>query len=355
MKYMYIIIASLALFFCGTIDSSLKIESKPKIHNGFIDLSSYDFEKLNTINLDGNWEFYWLRLYSSENFKNKTLPEPLRYFEMPGAWSQKDRINDNSVFGSFGHATYRLLIKVKNKQERYGLKIYEMNCAYKLFINGNLVSSKGMVSDNPETMKPQFLPDIIFFTSDSEFIEIILQVSNYVDNKGGSLHSIAFGLQNQIIAKKEKSLIAELFLFGILIILGIYHYLLYFIRINDPSLKYFGSICIMIAIRVALTGERFFYILVNNFNWDLFIKIEHLTIYLIFMAVMLFIQSLYKNDINRYFVNIMKIITGSFIIVVIITPAVIYSSFITVYVVGLILPFFYLLYVLVRAFIKKEN
>ncbi len=355
MKYITLIIVSILLLSCNLTGNKSKQVAVPKIFDGVIDLTSYDFKKYGTVKLDGNWEFYWLRLYNSEDFKNNNKPETLRFIDLPGAWNQKNKISDNSEFGSLGHATYRLIIKVKDKSERFGLNVKEMNCSYNLYINGRLLSGNGTVADNLREMKPEFLPEILFFTPNSETIEIVLQISNYVDNKGGSLHSINFGLDNQIIHEKEKSLIMELFLFGILLIMGIYHFLIYFIRKRDNSLLYFGTICLIIAVRIALTGERFLYILIHELNWDLFVKIEHLTNYLLISVMMLFILNLFRKDVNILIVAFFLIVTASYIILIIPTPAIIYSSLMTSYIFILLVEILFFLFILIRVTIKKRE
>ncbi len=355
MKYITLIIVSILFISCDGIGRKSNQTSLPEINNGVIDLTLYDFKKSGTVKLDGYWEFYWLRLYNSEDFKSINKPQQLRFFEMPGAWNNKNKISDISELGSFGFATFRLLVKVKNKSEKFGLNIKEMNCSYNLFINGNLVSNNGKVSGNSKEMKPEFLPGIVFFTTDSDVIEIILQISNYVDNKGGSLHSIIIGLDNQIIYEKEKALISELFLFGILLIMGIYHFLIYFIRKRDNSLLYFGCICIFIAVRIALTGERFFYVLIHDLNWDLFVKIEHLTNYILISALMLFILNLFRKDVNIRIVSFFLLITASYIIIILPSSAIIYSSLLTSYIIILIVEILFFLYILIRVTIKKRD
>jgi len=74
MKYFrgHIILVLSVLFFISCSDSQKK---RPDIKNGFLDFSSWNFEKDGLVNLNGPCEFYWEKLLQQPNKLSK--PEAL--------------------------------------------------------------------------------------------------------------------------------------------------------------------------------------------------------------------------------------------------------------------------------------
>ena len=218
-------------------------KKNPKINNGKIDLTEWNFEKNGIINLTGDWEFYWSKLYTSKNFSNNNI-KPVEYISLPALWNGKT-INNKKISGK-GYATFRSTIDIKNTNDYLSLKIGRIETAYKLFINGKLVKQVGEVSKIKDTAKPQWKVETINFQPDSTQIEIILQVSNYHHRKGGVSGKILLGTENQITKHSNKTNYINVLIFGILFIMSLYHFGLFTLRKKDKAALYFGGISIFI-------------------------------------------------------------------------------------------------------------
>ncbi len=348
MKNFFIIITSLLLINCNKPLSSI-----PEISSAKIDLSSYDLNKIDPVKLDGSWEFYWLRLYASEDFKKEKIPV-IRYAKLPGTWNDKKTISDGTQFGDLGHATYRLNIKLK-KDISYGLKLQEMNCAYNLFLNGKLILSNGTVSDNPWEMKPQFLPQYALFTPENADNEIILQISNYTYFKGGSVHSILIGSEKKIIIKRAIDVDKDLIVLGMLLIIGLYHFLVFFIRRKDISLLFFSLGCISLTIRTALQTEMVITTMYPEFNWFILILLRHVSSYLSGLWLILFLWSLFTKEISKFFISAHIIFALSYIYIILFTPPAVFSSIQSPFLIFYILSLVYLFFILFTLLIKKKQ
>ena len=348
MKYIFIIITSLLLINCNKPLSSI-----PKISSAEIDLSSFDLNTSDPVKLDGNWEFYWLRLYTSEDFKKEKIPV-VRYAKLPGTWNDKKTISDGTQFGDLGHATYRLNIKLK-KDISYGLKLQEMNCAYNLFLNGKLILSNGTVSDSPKDMNPQFLPQYALFTPENENNELILQISNYTYFKGGSVHSILIGSEKKIIIKRAVDVDKDLIVLGMLLIIGLYHFLVFFIRRKDISLLFFSLGCISLTIRTALQTEMVITSMYPDLNWHFLMILRHASSYLSGLWLILFLWSLFSKEISRLFISAHLIFALSSVLLIIFTPPVVFSSMQTPFLIFYILSLVYLFFILFTLLVKKKK
>ena len=93
--------------------------ASPIAKKGVIDLSNWDIEKEEKIDLYGDWQFYWKQFIKPENIVAEVLPSNALSITMPGEWSGaiKDPKNPNKKF-ELGYGTYILKVKglkVKSK------------------------------------------------------------------------------------------------------------------------------------------------------------------------------------------------------------------------------------------------
>ena len=79
-------------------------------------------------------------------------------------------------------------------------------------------------------MIPQYLPQVVSFQAFQGENEIVLQISNFYRPSGGLLNSIQLGGEAQLLETRYNGIAYELFLFGALMMMGIYHLALFFFR-----------------------------------------------------------------------------------------------------------------------------
>lgn len=302
------------------------VYSSPKAENGVLNLSSYDFSARGVAKLDGMWEFYWGKLFDPIDFNNNT-PEMSAYVHVPNTWDRYI-INGKHLPG-IGHATFRVKIILPKGITNFGIKLQEASSAYKLFINGKLVSSNGAVGTDKATSNPQFLPKTALFTAPNGEAEIVFQISNYHEKNGGPWHSIYIGRPEQIAKLREYWIFIEAALIGILTVIGIYHLGLFIIRTKELSSFYFFCYCLIIALRTALMGERLLISFIPNFPWELSVRLEHLTFYLGIPVFSYFLHSLYPAEIHRNFSRVLFVCGLIATAIVIGTPARIFTHLVT--------------------------
>ncbi|MGD9566769.1 MAG: ATP-binding protein [Sedimentibacter sp.] len=320
--------------------------------NGILDLTDYDWDKNGIVSISGEWEFYWNKLYTPSNFKNTKTIEDKNLIILPRAWN-KYEINNNKLSG-YGFSTYRLLIET-NSNETLGLKIPRIFTSYKLWTNGELLASAGTVGTNKSESRPQYLPQIHPIESNQDTIEIVVQVSNFSHRSGGILENIYIGKVSDITEARIKNLTLELFLFGSLFIIGFYHIALFIYRTKDKSVLYFGVFALLIGTRTLLVGEIYFIHLFPNFNWELAHKIQTLSYYIGTLLVFKFIALSFPNYISRKFEKIINYINIGFSLMVLLTPARIFTVFNPIYQAFSCFVIIIVIYVVIASCIKKEE
>jgi hypothetical protein len=164
----------------------------PKIEAGLLDLSGWDFQA-QSIDLDGEWEFYWKRLLTPADFKDN---DDLKcdYIAVPGAWKGY-RLNQKKL-GPYGYATYRA--RIKAPPGRYALLANKIETAFTIWVNGRELSRVGVVGKDRQSARPQYLNVLEFFWVEEDHIEIIIQVSNFRHFQNGIVRAITLGNQKII-------------------------------------------------------------------------------------------------------------------------------------------------------------
>ena len=325
----------------------------PRAVKGVIDLSNLDFNQGGTVKLDGEWEFYWEKLLTHEEFLKNRRPEKSGFITLPSAWNGYSV--DGKKLGGNGFATYHLTVLLNDKTSTLGVRLLDMRTAYYLFADGEKIASNGTVGISRAESKPQYLPVITTFTPTRNRIEIILQVSNFHHAKGGAFHSIYIGNKKDVHAIQDRSLAFQIFMLGSLLIMGLYHMGMFLLRRNDKSTLYVGLFCLIISIRPLVTGEFFLIHLFPDMNWEMMLKIEYLTLALGLPAFAMFMNSLFPYEFKDYIVRPIQILSGIFSLVVIATPAIIYSKTILVYEAITIIASLFAVYSIILSFIRKRE
>ncbi len=354
MKNLFI---SFFMFFCilnlPACNKQYSGKKQPVALKGVLDLRDWDFEEDGPIKLNGEWEFYWQKLLTPEDFSKQMLPEKTNYMNIPRTWNGF-KINGNEISGN-GYATYRLNIRMNEDGEIKALKMPPQQWAYKFWVDGSQVSSNGIVAKTKEKMIPQILRRETFFSPSSLEISLLMQISNFHGKFGGFRYPLEFGSEGQILAKTKRKIAFDLFLFGSLFIMALYHFGLYLMRKKDTSTLYFGLFCSLISIRAVFTSERYFSQLFPDFNWAIHLKIEYLTFYLGTPIFAMFFNSLYRNEFSNKILKTIQIISLIFSFIVILTEIQFHS---------IVSPFFelfalifcaYIVYVLLNAIKKKRE
>lgn len=310
-----IVILTISILLILFLRSGRSFELHPRAEAGFLDLTQVEFES-EVVSLDGEWELYWNQFLSPSELKAAPVTE---YVNIPSSWNKYE--SNKSAYSGDGYATYRLTFITEN-DKRLALKIPRLRTAYKLWINGELISSAGTIGKSGDTMKPQYLTHVSFFEGQQGENEIVIQISNFYHRSGGILESIKIGSEEQILALKLKSIAMEFILFGSLMCIGTYHLTLFFFRRKkDCSPLYFGLFCVLIGIRIMFGGECFFTYLFPEFSWEIAHKILTLTYYLGTLLVLMFLMSIFPQYFHIRMIKAAQIMGGIFTLIVLFTPA----------------------------------
>jgi hypothetical protein len=198
-------------------------------------------------------------------------------------------------------------------------------------------------------MVPIQKPDIAFFNSESKDVSIIVQVSNYMSDKGGMWAPIYPGKREEVLKAKNISISLEMMLLGAFLIMSIYHFAHYVFRRKNRFTLYFGLLCFTIGLRVILTGEFLFVYFFPWVDWNVHVKIEFLTVFAGFSFFILFLKNLYRDEFPDFFVKAYAAVSIFFSLITISAPVKISAVILPVFHILLVTGFFISLYCLKKA------
>lgn len=278
--------------------------AEPQAENGFIDLSSWDFEQQGNVKLDGYWEFYPNRLLTpAELVQDAVRPE--HYIEVPKGWSNSET---SDFMEDKGFGTYRLQVRVNPDIAMFGIKTTYIRNASRMFVNGKPVGDSGTpASSADEGYVSRNVPYTAFFPVDGDRLDIIVHVANLDYYYGGIIQSVYLGAQHHILMQALKMNIMDTIGFAFFLLSFIYYLGIYFRRPQDKRLFYFALFCIMYTFVLATSNERLFMQIFDMIPYMFVLKIRFFIIGLSIACLCLFICEMEKSLIPRVFNKVVVI------------------------------------------------
>jgi methyl-accepting chemotaxis protein len=293
--------ASCVMILMSTVFSSVNCsgparEVPPKAVNGVLDLSSWDFSENGIIDLKGTWEFYWNRLLLPGDFSAENPPLPSGFVKVPGKWN--GFVVDGKKIPGMGCATCRLKIKLQ-KPQRMALKLMTIGTAYRAYVDGVLVSSRGVVSAERNVGRPGVRPVIIGFNPHGDTVELVIQVSNYDYKSGGLLDLNRLGPERDVLNAWGRKAVITLLMLGGILIMGLYHLVVYLLHRKEKAPLYFALLCLFVFVRAIVQDERFALFLFSGNHYELMFKLEFMSWYLAMCFFTLYMGSLFSADFSK--------------------------------------------------------
>ena len=328
--------------------------SAPLAKNGILDLSEAELNKGELVKLDGEWEFYWNKLYTPETFRASGIePAPL-YFAIPACWNEGYLIDGQELDG-VGYATFRLRIRGLSENKLAAFQVPLMNTSYRLWANGSLISTNGVVGASKVEVIPQYLPKTVVTDVADNEIELVLQISNFHHYNGGIWQSIKIGYVDDVLNDSRMKTAFDLFTIGAILIMALYHFGLYALRRKEVSPLFFGLFCLVVAFRISIIGSGIFAELFPGFSWELMIKLNYFTLFFGLAYYCAFIQSLYPLEFSRKVLNFIMVITVGYVLFTLLTPATVFPAYLTYYQLLMLASSVYTMYALVLAIIRGRE
>ncbi|WEK53579.1 MAG: ATP-binding protein [Candidatus Cohnella colombiensis] len=301
----------------------------PKLQSeeGILDLTQVHVSE-NPLKLQGEWAFYWQELLSPEDIQIRLARDGNRdrWISIPSSWLGY-RLDGQQLNGT-GFATFRVVIHLseQDRNERLALRLPTIFHAYKLWVNGELLAEVGVVGQDKSSVTPNLATKLVFFQPENDTVELVMQVANFQHNRGGITKDIELGGSDVLTVRTNLRIAAEMFITASLLVIGMYHLLLFVLRRKDKAPLYFGLFTLLFGIRSLLVGELLLTQLWPAFPWELQFKIEYLILCSGGYIITRYFDIIFPNYVSRWFHLVSRIVTGAFCILIVVTPALIFTK-----------------------------
>lgn len=301
----------------GNSNPSQKFEAV----SGNIDISKADIQHT-TIPLDGEWRFVWgqLKTPQSEADKNAVL------MKLPRVWNGFKY--DNKNLPARGSATYQLDIIIGPDQQAAELALYipYVHSSYALYLDDKLIASDGTVSSTSAGFMPGSHTLMVPIKGRGDTLSLTLQIANFAYAMGGVWQSPRIGSRTAIQSHYDRQLAFDLFIFGGLFIMSLYHIALYFLRRRIKSNLYFSLLCFFLAIKNLFSGVAFFYTLWPAAPYESGLKLIHISIFAGAVLCWFFLRELFEKEFPLWIGRVLVVITSACIIITLLFNSWIYSQ-----------------------------
>jgi len=324
--------------------SAANDDTAPTARNGVLDAQNWMHARDRVLPLNGEWLFYWQSLIEPQRFKEMAaLPKPV-LAQVPDTWTNYSL--GNQALSNQGYATYRLVVQLPPAEvgRLKSIYVHGVATAYKLWVNGELVLENGTVGPNAEASVPRNYAKMASFQPNQSELEVVIQVSSFVQRKAGIWERIELGDPEVITSKREASIAYEVFLSGTLLVFGLYHILFYLQRSKNKSPLYFGLTCIVIGLRALLLGQSLLISFFPELPWEMAVKLEYLTAYSGVIFFTCYIQNQFKKYLNRWVASFVIGIHLVLSLIVVLTPALLFTQTLPLYLMVFVVVTVYWLY-----------
>jgi|GEM_PF-796246 len=323
------------------------------VDNGKADLSGLDFSDNNEVALKGQWEFYWDRLLTAQDFNSENKPQIDSLIKVPGSWIEQSK--GNKMYPKYGVATYRMVLKYPVIMKDPALRIQSVSSAYKLYANGKLITEVGTVSNKSSEIKDAIELVVIDLPKDTGEIELLFQVANFNYAKGGLRESPIFGSKKVLENQKILILTTQLLFTGGVLAFAMFYLFTFLLQRKNKSLLLFSILCFVTVLRSLLWGISTGSIIFHNMPYHVSVYINYLTGYNLIPIMLLFILNLYPFEHNKIISGIVLLPT-LFFDLLLFAPTGFMSLFTNYLYYLILLQMLYMIYIMIKVVLrKKEN
>ncbi|WP_207764131.1 hybrid sensor histidine kinase/response regulator [Leptospira meyeri] len=300
--------------------ASCRFDAYPTLlaKDGVLDAQSVDFSG-ETINLTGNWEFYWNEFLDPDT----EIPIHKSFLKAGVPWFSQEN-EDGELYPSFGYATYRLTVHLPNdtsENEPFAISVPVLHSAYQIYVNGKLVGKNGTVGKSAEQHRPSFHSKIIPLSGVTKKINLVIHISNFSHKYAGIHGTIRLGKLQNIINIWNVNFTVSWIIMIFMLFLSIYHALVYFINRSERNAlrMAFVYLGILILSSTLIETRVLFNLLSDDYCMALF-RFSRIGFVLVLYFGGYVVLNLAQMRFFKRILFLLKLYALSFLAVVLLTP-----------------------------------
>jgi two-component system, sensor histidine kinase ChiS len=293
----------------------------PRAAGGVIDVGRWDFARSGPIGLRGVWSFAPGAFVGPDGYLGMA-PDAgpgTGLIEVPGDWRRSPE-GGTAMTGPYGHASYALAILRKPGQGGLALLVPDQAIAWELYVDGRFEASNGVPAETEAATRIRRETLLVPLPDGEERTSIYMRVSNFSYDVGGLINPIQIGPARTLSIRMGAMSVLNGFLLGGILVISLYHFFLFMLRIDDKSSLYFSVFCFLIMLRTFAIGHYPERLVAGRAIFELSVRIEYLCFYMGMPVYLAFVRNLYPEESHCRVVQASFAIGIAFSAVVILVP-----------------------------------
>lgn len=323
-----------------------------RVDKGVLDLRHIEQGDMFSVKMNGEWEFYFSKfLYGEPGHISDTLT-PDCYGTVPGYWAEYSV--DGKRLPRFGYGTYRAVILLPDGyRDRLGFDMPVFDTSYEIALNGVTTARNGTPARSRAESIPAYEPLFFSYVPNNDTIELLIRVSNYEHRRGGFWLPLKVGTFHTIQTNFSNQWFISIAVTGMLFAAFIFFFTFYLYDRKNHKLLMFSLLALSLALRPFLSTPYLISI-VDVTNWNLIVKGEYILLYLTVTSGAWLAYYIYPTSWFRKTALAVDFAFLAGAILVISTPAYIFSYTVWIMQVLALMVLTYALVMSLRGLLKKN-
>lgn len=307
MRYFFFI---LVFFFLISCNPRLFKQSAVR---GEIDASDISFQSSIVYKLDGDFVFNWNEL--NTNFEKD---ENSIYINVPHSWNGFNW-KGTEIDGK-GYGTFKVRVKLPPNAPPLAITMKEQGTAFKVIVNNEIIKESGKVGKDYYSSMPRTVPLTLYLPKYNDYLDIVVQISNYHYRKGGMWNPIILGTHEGITKYINFKRDMEIFLAGVIFITVLYHLGIYLFYRIDTSSVIFSLFCFVVLVRLISCGYRLIAEIFPDLPYGFYSRLEFFSWFFAIPLGIHFICKIYPGITSPVFIRVFYSIAAIFTSLLIFSP-----------------------------------
>lgn len=296
--------------------------------------------------VSGSAHFYEGRILAA----NEMAGQPFSVVHFPGLWDKKE----NGMPADLGTYHIRVLLPA-HVADSLALFVPEMYNAYRLYANGELISTNGKVGLSKKETTPQWLPHTVSFKVTSDTLHLVLQIANFHHHKAGIKEMVFLGSVSQMNWRTRIRIVSNLIETSVLMLTGLFYLFIFFVARKKAAVLYFALLCIIWSVRSAFSNNYLFGTFYPEFSWIATIRIEYLTLFFTMSWAILFVGTIFQNETNLIVKYGLILANLAFAVFTLYAEPYIFTQGLTIYLITSGLLLLYVGFIVIRAWVNERT
>ena len=208
----------------------------------------------------------------------------------------------------------------------YGISGQTATYAQRVYVNGELLSQVGTVSDSPSDFVPKTDLYTVYFTPRSGETEIIIQHA-WFNHAHGAFHKIYLAQQQVITRMERNQTVCDGLIVGSLLAMAIFFFGMFWFNLSNRGMLWFSLSSLCAAANYLIYESKQIMAFFPNLNWYVGHKIELLTNIYYFLFIAMFAFASLKERPPRWLSVSSFSVVGVLTLYYILAPSTFYSRY----------------------------